>query len=136
MQLLHKDYLQYELPDFWHSEEENDFLNIYDPNGEGAITISFLNIISKDLQLETYICSLAKQFVDLNKIELLKPLILYNREDQLRLHGYGFSNNKEFIKIWIVAKYPKVVFATYYSATKTKEVDVCDSIIESMKFLQ
>ena len=41
----HKDYLTYELPNDWCSEDEEENLLIYNPNGEGAITVSFFNIL-------------------------------------------------------------------------------------------
>ena len=50
------------------------------------------------------------------------------------LRGTGRTSDEWFIKIWIIAKNPKIVFSTYQAAKKTKELDVCDSIIDSMVF--
>ncbi len=52
----------------------------------------------------------------------------------MTLNGTGITSDNWFIKLWIVAKYPKIVFATYQCEKKTPEVKKCDAIINSMKF--
>lgn len=39
----HNRYLNYMLPDSWCAEEDADNLLLYDPNGDGAMTISLHN---------------------------------------------------------------------------------------------
>lgn len=131
----HKDYLTYELPNDWRSEEREDNLLIFNPNGEGAITISFFNILEMRETLDEHISIMAKNFVDQNRITLHNPLILYGTEEsKTTLYGTGITSDNWFIKLWIVAKYPKIVFATYQCEKKTSEVKKCDVIINSMKF--
>lgn len=131
----HKDYLTYELPNGWCSEEEKENLLIYNPNGEGAITISFFNILEMRETLDEHISIMAKKFIDQNSIKLHDPLILYGtKETKTTLYGTGITSDNWFIKLWIVAKYPKIVFATYQYEKKTPEVKKCDAIINSMKF--
>ena len=87
----HKDYLTYELPNDWRSEEREDNLLIFNPNGEGAITISFFNILEMRETLDEHISIMAKNFVDQNRITLHNPLILYGTEEykaQLYLVGH------------------------------------------------
>lgn len=135
MMLSHKDYLNYELPKNWCAEEENDNLIIYDPNGKGAIIVSFFNILEMRETLEEYISIMAKRFIDQNDITLYEPLILYGtKETKTTLYGMGTTTDSWFVKLWIVAKYPKIVFATYQCEKKTSEVKKCDAIINSMKF--
>ena len=56
----HNDYLTYELPNGWCSEEEEENLLIYDPNGEGAISISFFNILEMKETLDEHISIMSK----------------------------------------------------------------------------
>ena len=67
-------------------------------------------------------------------IILHNPLILYGAETKTTLYGTGTTSDNWFIKLWIVAKYPKIVFATYQCEKKTSEVKKCDTIINSMNF--
>lgn len=131
----HKDYLTYELPNDWCSEAEKENLIIYNPNGEGAITVSFFNIIEMRETLDEHISIMAKKFIDQNGITLHNPLILSGTADtKTTLYGTGVTSDNWFIKLWIVAKYPKIVFATYQCEKKTSEVKKCDAIINSIKF--
>lgn len=131
----HKDYLTYELPYSWCAEDEKENLIIYNPNGYGAITISFFNILEMSETLDEHISIMAKKFIDKNRIILHTPLILYGtKETKTMLYGTGTTPDNWFIKLWVVAKYPKIVFATYESDTKTSEVKKCDEIINSIKF--
>lgn len=70
-----------------------------------------------------------------NNIKMHSPLILLTKEGKTVLSGTGTESDGWFIKLWVVAKYPKIVFATYLSERKNREVKICDSIIESMKFI-
>lgn len=131
----HNDYLTYELPNGWCSEEEEENLLIYDPNGEGAISISFFNILEMKETLDEHISIMSKKFIDQNRIKLHAPLILYGTKGgKTTLYGTGITSDNWFIKLWIVAKYPKIVFATYQCEKKTPEVKKCDAIINSMEF--
>ena len=40
MHFSHEGYFTYELPNGWCSEDSGENLLIYDPNGDGAMTIS------------------------------------------------------------------------------------------------
>lgn len=131
----HKDYLTYELPNGWCSEEEEENLFIYNPNGEGTMTISFFNILEMSGTLDEHISIMAKKFINQNRITLHGPLIIYGtKETKLTLCGTGITHDNWFIKLWLIAKYPKIVFATYQCEKNTQEVKKCDSIINSMRF--
>ena len=130
----HNEYLNYTLPNNWCAEEDMDNLILYNPIGNGAITTSFFNILNTKESLDEQISILAKRFIDQNDINLHSPLILFNREGKTILHGTGTTSDGWFIKLWLVAKYPKIVFATYQSEQKSNEVRICDSIIDSFQF--
>lgn len=135
MVLNHNEYLNYELPRNWCAEEDKDNLLLYDPDGNGAMTISFINVLEAEETLDEQISIMAKRFVDQNKITLHAPLILYgSKETKTILWGTGITDDNWFVKLWCIAKHPKIVFATYQSKRKSKEVKLCDAIIESMKF--
>lgn len=134
MKFNHNGYLNYELPDNWCDEEDNDNLLMYNPDGDGAITLSFLNVLNGEKSLAEHISIIAKKFIDQNNINLHSPLILFNRDGKTILWGTGTTSDNWFIKLWIVAKYPKIVLATYLSEQKNDEVKICDSIIDSFMF--
>lgn len=132
--LNHNQYLNYALPNNWCAEEDMENLFLYNPDGNGAMTISFFNVLNTEESLDEQISILAKRFIDKNNINLHAPLILFNREGKAILYGTGATCDSWFVKIWVVAKYPKIVFATYQSECKNSEVQICDSIIDSFQF--
>ena len=108
---------------------------MYNPDGDGAITISFFNALNASESLDEQVSILTKRFIDQNNINLHAPLILFNtKEGKTMLYGTGIDSDGWFIKVWVVAKHPKIVFATYQSERKNKEVKTCDSIINSFQF--
>ena len=134
MMLDHNEYLNYALPNNWCAEEDRDNLLLYNPTGNGAITISFFNVLNTKETLDEQISILAKRFIDQNNINLHSPLILFNKECKTILYGTGATSDGWFIKLWVVAKHSKIVFATYQSERKSVEVKICDSIIDSFQF--
>jgi len=131
----YNEYLKYELPDNWCAENDKENLLIYNPNGRGALTVSFFNILDVEETLDEQISILAKKFIDRNKINLHAPLILFNKEGKTILYGMGTTGDGWFVKIWVVAKKPKIILATYQSERKSREVKLCDQIINSFQFL-
>ena len=129
-------YFNYTLPQNWCAEEEGDNLLLYNPNGEGAIVISFFTALQTKESLTEQVSVLAKNCVDQNNIKLRQPFMLHIREDKSVLYGIGTTPDDWFVKLWVVAKYPKIVLATYQSQSKRcgKEVKVCDAIIDSFRF--
>lgn len=131
----HNGYLNYMLPDNWCAEEDTDNLLLYDPNGDGAMTISFFSVLNTQETLNEQISILSKNFLDKNDITTHTPLILFNKDGKTILHGTGTTPDNWFIKLWVVAKTKKIVFATYQSERKSTELKVCDSIIDSFQFV-
>lgn len=135
MKYNHKDFLNYDLPEDWCAEYTDDNLNIYNPNGKGAMTLSFYSIIETDKRLFEQISIMGKKIIDHNKIDLKGAFLVYGTEDtRMTLCGNGTTYDDWFIKIWIVAKKNKAVFITYQSEKKTSELKTCDKIVESMTF--
>ena len=136
MNNCYKDYLFYELPKNWCVEEKEDNMIMYNPNGEGALVVTFYNILEKVEILDEYISIMAKKFIDRNEIKLNAPFILYgNHDTKMIIYGVGTTVDNWCIKLWLVAKYPKIVLATYQYKHKTSDLKRCDAIINSMKFL-
>ena len=131
----HNAYLDYELPDNWCADEDADNLILYDPNGYGAITISFFNVLDTASSLEDKMGELAKRFVSQNNIYIHGQFIRSHKGHNRILCGSGTSSDGWFIKLWIVAKFPKIVFATYHSEQKKEELKTCDAIIDSFRFV-
>ena len=130
----HNGYLNYILPDNWCAEEDADNLVLYNHSGNGAITISFFSVLNTEKSLDEQISILAKNFIDKNNINLHSSFVLFNRDSKTILNGTGTTFDGWFIKLWVVAKHHKIVFATYQSERKSAEVKACDSIIDSFQF--
>lgn len=134
MMLNQFDCFNYELPANWCAEEDADNLLWYNPNGNGAITVSIFNVLNTKETLDEQVSILAKRFIDQNRIMLHSSLILYNRASKTILYGTGTTSDSWFIKLWVIAKEPRIVFATYLSERKSAEVKTCDLIIDSIQF--
>ena len=136
MKYNHNGYLNYILPDDWCAEEDADNVLLYNPKSDGAITMSFFNVLNTEKSLDEQVSILAKKFVDNNNVNLdFSSFVLFNREGKTILYGTGTTVDGWFIKLWVVAKSPKIVFATYLSEQKSVEVKICDSIIDSFQFV-
>ncbi|MNT88143.1 hypothetical protein D3C72_2286510 [compost metagenome] len=78
---------------------------------------------------------MAKKFVENNNIKMENLFILDDSKiNKTVLYGEGKTEEDEFFKIWIIAKFPKIVIATYQAENKTSEINEVDNIIESFKF--
>ena len=132
--MTHNEFLDYRLPLNWCAEESEDKLFLYNPDGNGAITISFFNVLSVEKSLEEQVCIIAKQFIDQNKIHTHSPLILQQKGKKAIVYGTGVTSDNWFIKVWVVSQFPKIVFCTYQSEQKSNEVEICDLIIDSFNF--
>ena len=136
MLMYYKNYLSYELPNMWCVEENNDNLTIYNPNGKGAMIVSCFNVLSSQETIDEQISIMTTKFIKNNRITLQNPLILHSSpSSKTVLFGEGNTCDHWFVKLWIIAKYPKIVFITYQSENKTKEIKMCDKIVNSMNFL-
>lgn len=131
----HNGYLNYMLPNNWCAEENENNLILYNPNGNGAIITSFFSALDKKEFLDEQISILAGNFIEQNHIKLSSPPILFNRDSKTILYGTGTTSDDWFVKLWIVAKHPKIVLASYQSERNSDEVKKCDSIIESFQFI-
>ena len=135
MKIKHSDYLVYEVPAGWEVEENDDSTAIYNNDGEGALTLSFYTIMEMKETLDEHISIMAKKFIDTNHIKLNKAFILDGtKKGKTVLCGTGITPDNWFIKIWVIAKYPKAILATYQSEKKTPELKEMEQIISSFTF--
>lgn len=130
----HNGYLNYELPDNWCVEENSDELFMYNPDGNGAMTTTFYNVLNTEDSLVEQISVLAKRFIDRNGINVHSPLVIFVQDGKTILCGTGITPDNWFVKLWVVAKHPKIVFVTYQSEQKNTEIKTCDLIIDSFRF--
>ena len=78
---------------------------------------------------------MAIKFTEQNCIKLhSSTYVLYSKSGKTIIYGTGETPEKRFIKLWIVARYPKIVVASYESEKESREVKICDSIIDSFTF--
>lgn len=130
----HNECFNYDLPSGWFTEDSDESLIFYNPIGNGAMTMSFFNVLNEKESLDEQISVLARNFITQNCITMDAPLILFNKDEKTILYGTGATSEKWFIKLWVVAKYPKIILATYLSERKNPEVKKCDLIIDSINF--
>ncbi len=67
------NWLTYKLPKRWCYEEDNENLFLYNPNGEGAVTISFLSVENTGYPLNVQLSIISK--TSLTKTILSYPLL-------------------------------------------------------------
>ncbi|MGI6745664.1 MAG: hypothetical protein ACOX45_05910 [Acutalibacteraceae bacterium] len=136
MEVLHGDYLSFNIPNYWMVEDNTNTTSVYNMRGDGAITMSFYTAMSVQKSFDEHVCIMAKKFIDNNRIRLRQSLILDNtKKDKLVLYGTGITIDNWFIKFWVIAKFPRIVLATYQSEKATSEIKTVDNIIESISFL-
>jgi len=137
MKIIHSNYLEYEIPTDWEIEDDVDSTSVYCPDGEGALILSYYSIVEMQETLDENISIMAKKFIDANHVKLNHALILDGtQKGKIVLYGMGSTPDQWFIKLWVIARYPKVVFATYQSEKKTSELKKVDQIISSFTFTQ
>ena len=134
MIINHNDYLFFDIPRKWCAEYNDDDLLVFHPKGSGAMTLSFLSTMYKEEELQDQISAMAKGFVEQNDVMLHAPLTLSSKGEKVVVCGSGTMPDGWFVKVWIAAQYPKIVFATYHSEKKTREIKFCDTIIDSFSF--
>lgn len=89
-------------------------------SGKGA---DYYTIIEMQESLDEHISIMAKKFIDANQIKLNHALILDGtKKEKTVLYGIGSTPDQWFIKLWVIAQFPKIVFATYQSEKKTSEL--------------
>lgn len=131
-----RNYLMCELPDGWTAEENSGVTSIYRADGDGALTLSYHSIAEMQGTLDAHISIMAKRFLDENHIKLKHALILDGtQKGKTVLYGTGMLPDRWFIKLWVIAKYPEVVFATYQSEKETAELKKIDKVVSSLVFV-
>ena len=86
--------------------------------------------------MDEHISIIAKRFLDENQVKLKHALILDGtQKGKTVLYGTGMLPDRWFIKLWVIAKYPEVVFATYQSEKETAELKKIDKVVSSLVFV-
>lgn len=135
MKANHNGYFEYVIPEDWVIEEDDDTTSIYCNNGVGALILSYYSIIEMQGDLGEHISQMAMRFINKNNLHLNHALILdATQKDKIVLSGIGSLSDQSLIKLWVVAKYPKVVFATYICDENTPELNIIDKIVDSFSF--
>lgn len=136
MKRLHKDYLELEIPEGWNYEENDETIAVFCNEGDGALTLSFYSATDIQTSLDEHISIMAKKYIDKNNVDLDHAFILdATQKDKYFICGTGVTNDNWFVKLWIIAKYPKIIVATYLSQERTSEIKKVEKIIMSFRFL-
>ena len=137
MKIKHSDYLRYKIPRNWVIEEDPECTSLYAKNGKGVITLSFYTSIECKENIEEYIREMAKKFVEQSDIKVDNESFSLDetKKDKIVIYNTGITPEDNcFWKIWLIAKYPKIIIATYNCEEKTEEVEIANKIIDSFKF--
>lgn len=136
MAIKDSDYLKYDVPKDWIVETEDNITSIYKEDGDGAITMSRYTIFDNDKPLGLLIGDMIVKFMADNKIKI-KGVVIVNISNKNKKVAYAEGNAEDdsYVKIWVVAKFPKAVLVTYYSDKKTRELKKVDKIVDSFKFI-
>ena len=90
--------------------------------------------MDREETLVKFVTNFASRFMDQNEIALEGCIQVLVGKEKTVLQAVGKASDGYFCKIWVVAKDPKIVLATYFSESKSKEVKTCDSIMDSFQF--
>ena len=101
-----KKYL-WDIKVYTNPQYDEDNILIYNPKGNGAIVISFFNVPDTEETLDKQISLLAENFSCQNNINLHSPLIHFNKKGKTIIYGTGTTSDDWFVKLWVVAKYPR-----------------------------
>ncbi len=135
MQIVYKDCFKFEVSESWIVDEKDELVSVYSNNGEGALTISFFYVNEMQGSSKEHISIMAKKFIEINQINLHHALILdTTQKEKIILYGTGNTNDQWFIKLWVITRFEKVIFATYQSHKKTTELKEIEQIISSLSF--
>ena len=130
------NHLMCELPEGWAAEENSGVTSLYRADGDGALTLSYHSIAGMQGTLDEHISIMVKRFLDENQVKLKHALILDGtQKGKTVLYGIGALPDSWFIKLWVIAKYPEVVFATYQSEKETDELKKIDKVVSSFTFV-
>lgn len=133
MLIRHKGFVEYELPDGWESEVNGENVIIYDPDGEGSMVMSFYRSTG-DMPIEKRIYKMAQSFVEQIMIKQLSDFSESNDNRRVfRVCCEGIDANNWYIKLYIIAKSPRIVVATYNNKIKNHEIETYNEIVKSMK---
>lgn len=135
MRIKHGNYLTFDIPNNWEKYEEDDITCIYNENSEGMMTMSFYSILNYDNTLENYTIDMASNFIKDNEIKLTnESKIENNSEEKIVVSAEGKTIKGDYIKIWAIARYPKLVMVTYENIKKDDEINIINSIVDSFTF--
>ncbi len=127
--------IEYDLPHGWVAEEEDDVLEIYAEDGDGAITLSVYSFLLPLKEFHKAVYSMAEKMCLDNGVDPQGRLQWECKKDrEAAVSGGGITSDSWLMKLWCVAKYPKIVMATYFSKTESQEMEICDQIIKSIRF--
>lgn len=135
MRIKHGNYLTFDIPNNWEKYEEDDITCIYNENSEGMMTMSFYSILNYDNTLENYTIDMASNFIKDNEIKLTNELKMENSsEEKIVVSAEGKTIKGDYIKIWAIARYPKLVIVTYENIKKDDEINIINRIVDSFTF--
>ncbi len=129
-----KNWFTYKLPRKWRVQQEEDNLLMFNPNGEGALVLSFFKVTVPLECLQQKMEDMAERFIDQNNIKSETLPEFFDFGEKRVLCRSGEEPDGYFVKIWIVSNGLKAIVATYHSEEENAEVKLCNAFIESIFF--
>jgi len=100
MHISHGGYLDFMIPNHWVAEENDETMSVYDPEGDGAITLSFHTQIDNKSLLAEHMSLMAVHFLETHRIKLIHSFLLdTTKVNRLVLYGSGTTPDSWVIKV-------------------------------------
>lgn len=124
------------IPNNWFTEQNSETISIFDPNGKGAVTLSFTTA-NNDFEFSAeYMRKNFDENIARGKIKLEKSVEVDMKNPQrVILTGMGKNEDNWLIKFYLLSNSKTMVLVTYYTLEKTKEIKIVDKMIDTINFI-
>ncbi len=136
MRVVYQNTLRLTLPFGWRTEEGEDCLLCYHPNGEGAQMVSLHTAETGGEDLMEYLVLLAKRYIKQNDVCLTRSLILdESNANRVSVSAEGEQSDGWNTAFQFVSNGRQVAMFTYLFQTRTRELKKAARIAESAVFI-
>lgn len=133
--------IQWRMPSRWCIEDGGDCLSLYDPDGSGALTLSFLsfadpadkNSTKAEQPTAERLTAVAEQFLRGNGLRCTEtPTPRVDGRRGAFISCLAADADGQSVYLWLTACGPRAVLATYFGDSD-REAAVCEKIVRSMR---
>ncbi|HWQ06876.1 MAG TPA: hypothetical protein VN453_06600 [Feifaniaceae bacterium] len=137
MRILYQNTLQLSLPFGWVTEEGENSLACYHPNGAGALTVSLHAVETGGETLESYLKVLAERYSKKCVVKITRVLLVSHlRHKLLASSGEGITSDGWHAAFWFVSNGRQIATFTYLAKEHTREWYKAAAIVRRAIFLR